>query len=110
MEAILGKGINGPGYDGVLCTFDRDRNVVDAVGLNPAQVREYYAGVPLPPRFVTADGHGKSRWDKFHLDAENVPRKFPEKDRAEMRAHNEEIERRGFTCGNPRVDKGGDES
>ncbi|RMJ09869.1 hypothetical protein CDV36_010513 [Fusarium kuroshium] len=37
-----GHGISALGYDGVLRTFDNERNVLDAVGLNPTQIREYY--------------------------------------------------------------------
>lgn len=89
-----GHGISALGYDGVLRTFDNERNVLDAVGLNPAQIREYYDGCPMPERFLTADGRGVSRRDMFHPGAENVPKKFTEKDKAEIRAYNEELERR----------------
>lgn len=90
-----GHGISALGYDGVLRTFDNERNVLDAVGLNPTQIREYYDGLPMHQRFLTADGRNISRWDMFHPDVENIPKKFTEEDIAAMRAHNEELERRG---------------
>ncbi|PTB34846.1 uncharacterized protein TrAFT101_009461 [Trichoderma asperellum] len=97
-----GHGISSLGYDGVLRTFDNERNILDAVGLNPTQIREYYDGLPMPERLLTADGRNISRWDMFHPDAENIPRKFTEEDRAKTRAYNEELERRGVTCCVPR--------
>lgn len=93
-----GHGINSLGYDGVLRTFDNERNILDAVGLNPTQIREYYDGLPMPERLLTADGRNISHWDMFHPDAENIPRKFTEQDRAKIQAYNEELERRGVTC------------
>ncbi|KAH7029255.1 uncharacterized protein B0I36DRAFT_374826 [Microdochium trichocladiopsis] len=93
-----GKGIGSLGYDGVLRTFDAERNVLDAIRLNPAQIREYYEGLPMPERFLTADGRNVSERDMFHPDAENIPRKPTEEDRARTRAHNEDLRRRGFTC------------
>ncbi|KAH9908872.1 hypothetical protein F4778DRAFT_200829 [Xylariomycetidae sp. FL2044] len=67
-----GKSLSGLGYDGVLRIFDEERNVLDAVGLKPAHIREYYRGLPLPERFLTADGRNVSRWDMFHPAAENA--------------------------------------
>jgi hypothetical protein len=93
-----GHGISALGYDGVLRTFDAERNILDAVGLNPNQIREYYEGLPMPERFFTADGRNVSRRDMFHPDAENIPRKPTEEDRARTRAHNEELKRRGVSC------------
>ncbi|SPQ20027.1 5f4ccfaa-9c53-41fb-b043-8d5b9a86b7f8 [Thermothielavioides terrestris] len=94
-----GQGISGLGYDGVLRTFDAERNVLDAVGLSPAQIREYYDGLPLPERLRTADGRNVSRWDMFHPDAENVPKKFTEEEKARILARNEEMAKRGVaTC------------
>jgi hypothetical protein len=90
-----GQGMSALGYDGVLRTFDADRNVVDAVGLNTAQIREYYEGLPIPERLLAADGRGVSRRDMFHPDEENVPRKLTEEDKARILARNEEMERRG---------------
>lgn len=92
-----GHGISALGYDGVLRTFDNERNVLDAVGLNPTQIREYYDGLQMPERLLTADGRNISRWDMFHPDVENIPRKFTEEDMAKTRAYNEELERRGVT-------------
>ncbi|KAI0190615.1 hypothetical protein EV127DRAFT_461282 [Xylaria flabelliformis] len=92
-----GHGISALGYDGVLRTFDNERNVLDAVGLNPTQIREYYDGLQIPERLLTADGRNVSRWDMFHPDAENIPRKFTEEDIATTLAYNEELERRGVT-------------
>jgi hypothetical protein len=102
-----GHSITALGYDGVLRTFDNERNVLDAVGLNPTQIREYYDGLPMPERFLTADGRDKSREEMFNPDAENIPKKFTEEDRAKMQAHNEELERRGVTCSVP--DKSADD-
>ncbi|KAH6970233.1 hypothetical protein DER45DRAFT_590571 [Fusarium avenaceum] len=93
-----GNGISGLGYDGVLRSFDLERNVVDAVGLNPTQILEYYEGVPMPDRFLTADGRKISHWVMFHPDAESIPRKPTAEDYARVKAHNEELERRGVTC------------
>ncbi|KAK0764629.1 hypothetical protein N5P37_002095 [Trichoderma harzianum] len=93
-----GHHISSLGYDGVLRTFDNERNILDAVGLNPTQIREYYDGLPIPERLLTADGRNISRWDMFHPDAENIPRKFTEEDKAKIRAYNEELEKRGVTC------------
>jgi hypothetical protein len=93
-----GKCLTGLGYDGVVRVFDEERNVLDAVGLNPTQIREYYKGVPMPDRFLTADGRNISRRVMFHPDAENIPRKFTAEDRARVEAHNEEVARRGVTC------------
>ena len=87
------------GYDGVLRAFDAERNVLDAVGLNPAQIREYYEGLPLPERLAIADGRNVSRWDMFHPDAENVPKIFTEEEKAAILARNEELRKRGVTCG-----------
>ncbi|KAI0543291.1 hypothetical protein F4679DRAFT_135373 [Xylaria curta] len=92
-----GHGISALGYDGVLRTFDNERNVLDAVGLNPTQIREYYDGLQIPERLLTADGRNVSRWNMFHPDAENIPRKFTEEDKATILAYNEELERRGVT-------------
>ncbi|KAK3345120.1 hypothetical protein B0H65DRAFT_508888 [Neurospora tetraspora] len=104
-----GQGISGLGYDGVLRTFDAERNVLDAVGLNPAQIREYYDGLPLPERLRTADGRNVSRWDMFHPDAENVPKKFTEEEKARILARNEEMAKRGVTTCVPgkSADEGG---
>ncbi|KAI0864835.1 hypothetical protein F4860DRAFT_381301 [Xylaria cubensis] len=92
-----GHGISALGYDGVLRTFDNQRNVLDAVGLNPTQIREYYDGLQIPERLLTADGRNVPRSDMFHPDAENIPRKFTEEDIATTLAYNEELERRGVT-------------
>ncbi|KAG7422201.1 hypothetical protein Forpe1208_v001854 [Fusarium oxysporum f. sp. rapae] len=93
-----GHGISALGYDGVLRTFDAERNVLDAIGLNPAQVREYYEGLPMPERFLTADGRNVSRRDMFHPDPEDIPRKPTEEDRAKTQAYNEELKKRGVSC------------
>lgn len=82
----------------MLRTFDNERNILDAVGLNPTQIREYYDGRPMPERLLTADGRNISHWDMFHPDAENIARKFTEEDKAKIRACNEDLERRGVTC------------
>ncbi|KAF4968544.1 hypothetical protein FSARC_4111 [Fusarium sarcochroum] len=92
-----GNGISALGYDGVLRNFDDQRNVVDAVGLNPTQITEYYDGLPMPERLLTADGRNVSRRVMFYPDAENIPKKFTEEDIARTQAYNEELERRGVT-------------
>jgi len=97
-KAPDGRGINALGYDGVLRSFDEERNVVDAIGLNPTQIREYYEDLPLPKRFLAADGRNISREDMFNPAAENIPRKPTGEDMAKMKAHNEELKRRGVTC------------
>lgn len=97
-KAPDGRGINALGYDGVLRRFDEERNVVDAVGLNPVQIREYYENFPLPKRFLAADGRNISREDMFNPAAENIPKKPTEEDIAKMKARVEELERHGVTC------------
>ncbi|KAJ4266065.1 hypothetical protein NW762_004038 [Fusarium torreyae] len=92
-----GHGISALGYDGVLRTFDNERNVLDAVGLKPTQIREYYHGLPMPERLLIADGRNISPRDMFNPDAENIPRKFTKEDIAKTRAYNEELEKRGVT-------------
>ena len=94
-------GISGLGFDGVLRTFDKERNVVDAVGLSPAQIREYHEGIPMNKRFLTADGRNISREKWFHPDAENVPRKPTEQEYAESAARFEEYRRSGQVCSAP---------
>ncbi|TPX14486.1 uncharacterized protein E0L32_005450 [Thyridium curvatum] len=93
-----GKCITMLGWDGVLRIFDAERNILDAVGLNPAQIREYYDGLPMHERFLTADGRNVSHWKMFHPDAENIPRKPTEEEIAETNARFEELRRRGLTC------------
>ncbi|KAG5744881.1 hypothetical protein H9Q70_012426 [Fusarium xylarioides] len=103
-----GHGISALGFDGVLRTFDAERNVLDAVGLNPTQIREYYDGLPMPERFLTADGRNVSRKDLFNPNVEDIPRKPTAEDRARTRAYNEELKRRGVSC--CVVDKSADDS
>ena len=93
-----GHGITALGFDGVLRTFDAERNVLDAVGLNPSQIREYYDGLPMPERFLAADGRNVSRRDMLNPNVEDIPRKPTEEDRARTRAYNEELKRRGVQC------------
>lgn len=92
-----GHGISALGYDGVLRNFDAERKVLDAVGLNPTQIGEYYNGLPMPERLLTADGRNISHKDMFSPDAENIPKKFTEEEKAKIQAYNEELERRGVT-------------
>ncbi|KAF4993605.1 hypothetical protein FGRMN_6323 [Fusarium graminum] len=92
------KGVNCLGYDGVLRKFDLDRNIIDAVGLNPAQIREYYEGLWIPERLLAADGRKISREVMFNPDAENIPRKPTAEDIAKVEAHNEALAKRGVTC------------
>ncbi|KAM0351874.1 hypothetical protein ACHAPU_002387 [Fusarium lateritium] len=93
-----GKSVNCLGYDGVLRKFDVERNIIDAVGLNPTQIREYYQGRWTPERLLAADGRNVSREVMFNPDAENIPKKPTAEDIARVKAHNEELERRGVTC------------
>ncbi|KAF5539396.1 hypothetical protein FMEXI_8885 [Fusarium mexicanum] len=102
-----GHGISALGFDGVLRTFDAERNVLDAVGLNPTQIREYYDGLPMPDRFLTADGRFVSRRDMFNPNVQDIPRKPTEEDRARTRAYNEELKKRGVSC--CVTDKSGDD-
>lgn len=92
-----GNGISSLGHDGVLRTFDAERNVLDAVGLNPTQIKEHYRGMPMPERLLTADGRNVSLQAMFHPQAEDIPKKFTEEDKAKIEAYNEELERRGVT-------------
>lgn len=93
-----GHGISALGHDGVLRTFDAERNVLDAIGLSPAQVGEYYKGLPMPERFLTADGRNVSVMDMFHPNPEDIPRKPTEEERAKTRAYNEELRNSGVSC------------
>ncbi|CZR35749.1 uncharacterized protein FPRO_00128 [Fusarium proliferatum ET1] len=93
-----GHGITALGFDGVLRTFDAERNVLDAVGLNPSQIREYYDGLPMPEKFLAADGRNVSRRNMLNPNVEDIPRKPTEEDRARTRAYNEELKRRGVSC------------
>ncbi|SCV50615.1 uncharacterized protein FFB14_11531 [Fusarium fujikuroi] len=103
-----GHGITALGFDGVLRTFDAERNVLDAVGLNPSQIREYYDGLPMPERFLAADGRNVSRRNMLNPNVEDIPRKPTEEDRARTRAYNEELKRRGVQC--CATDKSADDS
>ncbi|KXJ89735.1 hypothetical protein Micbo1qcDRAFT_165077 [Microdochium bolleyi] len=96
-------GILALGLDGVLRSFDGERNVIDARGLDPAQIREYVGpGNKAPPRLLSADGRHISEWDMYHPAADEIPNKPTEEDRARTRQHNEELLRRGLTCDPPR--------
>ena len=90
-----GNGISALGYDGVFRTFDAERNVLDAVGLNPAQIREYYEGRPMPQRFLTSDGSQVSREQMFSPNAEDIPKKLTDEEKDKVQAYNEDLERRG---------------
>lgn len=95
-----GCGVVGLGFDGVLRNFDEERDVVDAVGLNPAQIKKYYEGLPMNTRFLTADGRNVPREKGFHPDKENVLRRPTEEERAESVARFEEYARNGLVCSN----------
>jgi hypothetical protein len=90
-----GHGISSLGYDGVLRTFDAERNVLDAVGLNPTQIREYYEGRPIPERFLTSDGSKMSQEQMFSPNAEDIPKKLTDEEKAMIEAYNEDLESRG---------------
>ena len=93
-----GKCLTMLGWDGVLRIYDDERNVLDAVGLNPAQIREYYKGLPMHKRFRVADGRTISREKWFHPDAENVPRKPTKEELDESNARFAEYKRSGLVC------------
>ncbi|KAF5670488.1 hypothetical protein FHETE_4395 [Fusarium heterosporum] len=97
-EEPEGKSVNCLGYDGVLRKFDVERNIIDAIGLNPAQIREYYEGLWTPERLLAADGRKISHEVMFNPDAENIPKKPTAEDIARVEAHNEELAKRGVTC------------
>lgn len=100
---ISRDGILALGLDGVLRSFDGKRNDLDACGLSPAQIREYVEpGNMAPPRLLSAGGRLVSVWDMYHPDADDIPKKPTEEDRARTRQHNEELWRRGLACGPPR--------
>ncbi|KAJ4129052.1 hypothetical protein NW768_007583 [Fusarium equiseti] len=90
-----GYGISALGYDGVLRTFDTERNVLDAVGLNPIQIREYYEGRPMPERVLTSDGSKVSQEQMFSPNAEDVPKTLTDEEKINIQAYNEDLERRG---------------
>ncbi|KAH7175046.1 uncharacterized protein B0J16DRAFT_186652 [Fusarium flagelliforme] len=90
-----GHGISSLGYDGVLRTFDAERNVLDAVGLNPTQIREYYEGRPLPEQFLTSNGSKISHEQMFSPNAEDIPMKLTDEEKAKIQAYNEDLESRG---------------
>ncbi|RGP72885.1 hypothetical protein FLONG3_6523 [Fusarium longipes] len=94
-----GNGISALGYDGVLRTFDADRNVLDAVDLDPTHIREYYDGRPLPERLLTADGRKVSQKDMFSPNAENIPKRFTKDEIAKTETHKKEVqERENASC------------
>lgn len=86
------------GWDGVLRIYDEDRNVLDAAGLNPAQIAEYHKGLPMHERFLAADGRNISREKWFNPDAENIPRKPTAEELAESNARFAEYKRSGRVC------------
>ncbi|RBR06246.1 uncharacterized protein FIESC28_11133 [Fusarium coffeatum] len=95
-----GNGISALGYDGVFRTFDAERNVLDAVGLNPTRIREFYEGRPMPERFLTSDGSRVSREQMFSPNAEDIPKKLTDEEKAKIQAYNEDLEKRGVaSCG-----------
>ncbi|KAH7024850.1 uncharacterized protein B0I36DRAFT_366756 [Microdochium trichocladiopsis] len=95
-------GIWALGVDGVLRSFDGERNVLDARRLGPAQIREYVGLEVLPDVLLGVDGRQASEWDMYHPAAEDIPRKPTGEDRARTRRHNEELRRQGYSCDNPR--------
>ncbi|KXJ84684.1 hypothetical protein Micbo1qcDRAFT_170037 [Microdochium bolleyi] len=93
------RGLHALGRDGVLRSFDAERNIIDARVLTQAQVREYYADVPaeLTPDWVlTVDGLDVSEWDMYHPAPEDISKKATEEDRAAARRHSNELRRREF--------------
>jgi len=87
-----GNGISALGYDGVFRTFDAERNVLDAVRLNPTQIRQYYEGRPMPERLLTSDGSKMSQEQMFSPNAEDIPKKLTDEEKAKIQAHNEELQ------------------
>ncbi|KXJ88692.1 heterokaryon incompatibility protein-domain-containing protein [Microdochium bolleyi] len=94
-------GLWALGLDGVLRTFDGERNVLDARRLGPAQIREYVGLERLPDVLVGVDGRHVSEWDLYHPAAIDIPRKPTAEDRARTRREGEELLRQGLTCDNP---------
>lgn len=93
-----GKCLTMLGWDGVLRIFDENRNVLDAAGLNPAQIREYYEGLPMHERFLAADGRNIALEKWFHPDVENIPRKPTAEELTESNARFAEYKRSGRVC------------
>lgn len=101
------KGIITLGDDGVLRSIDGEhKTVVDARGLSPAQIKEYFGFDGFQPeagwRIPAADGRDVSREDMFHPPEDFLPPKATPEQRAETLRHNEELKRKGITCDVPK--------
>ncbi|TGO44096.1 hypothetical protein BCON_0605g00010 [Botryotinia convoluta] len=94
-----GKGCVMVGHDGVCRSFDGDRNVVDAIGLSPRQIKELLDRTEwtqeIEDRFRGIDGRNVTD-HKALFDPEDDlrPRKFTEDDKLKIKKHNEELQER----------------
>ncbi|KAH8172562.1 hypothetical protein LIA77_06817 [Sarocladium implicatum] len=104
------KGVVFLGDDGVLRSVDGERKtVVDARGLSPAQIREYFEPYLSEGEIgiKATDGRGVSREDMFHPTEDLMPPKVTPEERAETLRCNEELRQRGVTCDVPKPSGGG---
>ncbi len=78
-------GISGLGEDGVLRSWDADRNVVDATPLRPDLIKAYLDRLPYDEvtekAFRGVDGRNVPREDWFHPPKALIPEPLPEEHR-----------------------------
>ncbi|KAF7558589.1 hypothetical protein G7046_g5558 [Stylonectria norvegica] len=84
--------------DGVARTYDIDRNVLGAVGLNPAMIKAFLDRCPfsqvLEDRFRGVDGTRVSQTDLFHPSQDVAAPPLTEEAKERMKlAHEEELRR-----------------
>ena len=95
------KGIIFLGDDGVLRSIDGEhKTVLDACGLSPAQIKEYFEGAKPPESgwaIPMTDGRGVSKEDMFHPPEHWLPPRATPEQRAETLRYNEELRRQGVT-------------
>ncbi|KAK5130447.1 hypothetical protein LTR08_002011 [Meristemomyces frigidus] len=84
-----GKGIGGLGRDGVWRNFDSNRQVVDARGLSPAQIKQWLDRTPFEQAVEDAmrgvDGRTVPEEEMFHPDPSLLPVERPAEEKAESR-------------------------
>ncbi|KAG9252789.1 uncharacterized protein F5Z01DRAFT_637954 [Emericellopsis atlantica] len=103
------KGIVFLGDDGVLRSIDGERKtVIDARGLSPAQIKEYFEPFQSEAGWgiKATDGRGVSRKYMFHPAEGLLPPKVTPEERAETLRYNEQLRREGVTCDVPKPSGG----
>lgn len=93
-----GRGISSLGLDGVWRNWDAERNVVDARGLNPSQIKEWLDRQPFDQSvedwFRGVDGRKADKEKMFNPDQSMVPVKLSPEDRAWRKAEIAESHRK----------------